>query len=62
MITKTIAELPQNASLKITASRNISWLLFPGSSPDYWTLGFHVNAFPENFNLTSSYAGETMIL
>ena len=29
------------------------WLLFPGSSPDYWTHGFLVKAFRENFNVKS---------
>ena len=38
------------------------WLLFPGSSPDYWTHGFPVKAFCENFNMTSYYAEDTMVL
>ena len=35
---------------------------FPGSSPDYWAHGFPVKAFFENFNVTSYYAEDTMVL
>ena len=45
-------------------------LLFPGiwlaspsrSSPNYWTQQFPVKAFHENFNVTSYYAEDIMVL
>ena len=38
------------------------WLLFPGSSPDYWTHGFLMKAFHENLNVMSYYAEDTLVL
>ena len=35
---------------------------FPGSSPDYWTHTFSVKVFRKNFNVTSYYAEDTMVL
>ena len=43
-------------------SQDSGWLLFPGSSPNYWTHGFHVKAFRENLNVTSYYVEDTMAL
>ena len=67
MIANTRAEIPfkvstkrftQNYCFQESGSPDSS----PGNSPDYWTHGFPVKAFHENFNMTSYYAGDTMIL
>ena len=66
MIAKTKAEFLSKVSKKCLTQNycfQVSvWLLFPGSSPDYWTHGFPVKSFRENFNVTSYYAQDTMIL
>ena len=38
------------------------WLLYPSRSPGYWSHEFPVKAFRENFNLTSCYAEDAMVL
>ena len=39
------------------------WLAsLSGGSPDYWTHGFLVKAFSENFNLMSYYVEDIMVL
>ena len=66
MIAKTRAEFPFKISTKHFTQnycfQESGWLLFPGSSPDYWTHGFLVKVFHEKFNVTSYYAEDTMAL
>ena len=63
---KNRAEFPFKVLTKRLAQnysfQDSGWLLFPGSSPNYWTHGFHVKAFRENLNVTSYYAEDTMAL
>ena len=65
-IAKTRAEFPFKVSTKrLTQNycfQEFGWLLFPGSSSDYWTHAFTVKTFRENFNVTSYYAEDTMVL
>ena len=64
MIAKTRAEFPFKISTKHFTQnycfQESGWLLFAGSSPDYWTHGFLVKVFHEKFNVT--YAEDTMAL
>ena len=66
MIAKTRSDFPFKVSAKHfnenQCFQKSGWLLFPGSSPDYWTHGFPVKAFRENFNVTSYYPEDTMVL
>ena len=66
MIARIRAEFPFKVSTKHFTQnycfRESGWLLFPGCSPDYWTHRFPVKAFRENFNVTSYYAEDTMVL
>ena len=66
MVAKTRAEFPFKISTKRFTQnycfQESSWVFFPGSSPDYWTHGFPVKSFHENFNVASYYAGDTMLL
>ena len=66
MIAKTRAEFPFRVSTKRFTQnfcfQESGWLVFLGSSPDYWTHGLLVKAFRENFNVTSYYAEDTMVL
>ena len=60
MIAKTRDEFPFKVSPKRFTQnycfQESDWLLLPDSSPDYWTHGFPVKAFRENFNVTLYYA------
>ena len=66
MIAKTAADFPFKVCTKRFTQNyffhEYSWLLFPGSSPDYWAQGFLAEAFRENFNVTSYYVEDTMVL
>ena len=66
MIAKTRVEFPLKVSTKRFTQnycfQESGWLHFPGSSPDYWTHLFPVEVFRENFNVTSYYAEDTMLL
>ena len=66
MIAKTRAEFPFKVSTKRFKQKfcfqESGWLLFPCSSPNYWTHGFLVKAFRENFNMTAYYAEDTIVL
>ena len=66
MIAKTRAEFPLKVSTKrFTKNYRFQvsgWLHFTGSSPNYWTHSFSVKVFPGNFNVTSYYAEDTMVL
>ena len=66
MIAKTRAEIPFKFSEKLFTQNycflESGWVIFPGSSQDYWTYGFPVKAFRENFNVTSYYAEDTKVL
>ena len=66
MIAKTRAEFPLKVSMKRFTQnycfQESGWLHFTGSSPDYWTHSFPVKVFRENFNVTSYYAEDTMVL
>ena len=66
MIAKTRAEFPFKVSTKRFTQnycfQESGWLLFPSSTPDNWTHGFPVKAFRENFDVTSYYADDTMVL
>ena len=66
MRAKTRADLPFKVSPKRFTQNHCfqesGWLLFPGSSPDYWTHKLPAKAFRENFNVTSNYAEDTMVL
>ena len=65
-MTKTRAEFSFINSMKYFTQnyyfQESGWLLFPGSSPDFWTHGFLVKVFHEKFNVTSYYAEDTMVL
>ena len=66
MIAKTRAEFPFKVSAKRFAQnycfQESGWLPFPGSSPNYWIHGVLGKVFRQNFNVTSYYAEDTMIL
>ena len=66
MIAKTKAEFSFKVSTKHFRQTycflESGCLLFPDSSPDYWTHGFPVKAFRKNFNVTSYYAEDTKVL
>ena len=66
MRAKTRADFPFKVSAKRFTQNHCfhesGWLLFSGSSPDYWTHGFPAKAFRENFNVTLYYAEDTMVL
>ena len=66
MLVKTRAEFPFKISTKCSTEnycfQESGWPLFPSSSPDYWTHGFPAKLFRENFNVTSYYAEDTMVL
>ena len=57
MIAKTRAEFSFKASTKRFTQnycfQESDWLLFPGSSTDYWRQGLLVKAFRKNFDVTS---------
>ena len=66
MIAKTRTEFSFKVSTK-RFTRNYcfqesGWLLFLDSSPEFWTHGFPMIAFRENFKVTSYYAEDTMVL
>ena len=54
MIAKTGAEFPLKVSTKRFSQnycfQESGWLLFPGSSPNYWTHWFPMKAFRENYS------------
>ena len=66
MIAKTRTEFPFKVSTKRFSQnyffQESSRLLFSGSSPNYWTHGFPVNAFLGNFRMISFYAEDIMVL
>ena len=66
MIAKTRAEIPFKVSIKYSAHnycfQKSGWIFFSETPPNYWTHGFPVTAFRENFNVTSYYARNTMVL
>ena len=55
-----LLKFPRNTSHKNCCFHESGWLLFPSSSPDYWTHWFPVKAFRENFNVTSYYTEDTI--
>ena len=66
MIAKTRADFPFKVSTKRFTQnycfQESDWLLSPGRLPDYWTQGFSVKTFRENFNEMSYYAEDTIAL
>ena len=66
MRAKARAKLPFNVSTNCFTQnycfQESGWLLLHGSSPDYWTHGFPMKAFRENFNVTSYYTEDSMVL
>ena len=65
MIAKTRAEFPLKVFTKrwtkSSCFQESGWLHFPGSS-DYWKHSFPVKVFLVNFNVTSYYAEDSMVL
>ena len=66
MTAKNRAKFPFKVSTKCFSQKLLfqesEWLLFTGSSPDYWTHGFPVKAVRLKFNVTLYYAEDTMVL
>ena len=61
MIAKTRAQFPFKFLAHNYCFQESGWLLFPGSSPDYWTHEFPAKAFHENVNMTSYYVEDDMV-
>ena len=66
MIAEAKAEFPFTVSTKRSTQnycfQKSGWLFFPSIPPDYWTHRFPVKGFRENFNVTSYYAEDTMVM
>ena len=66
MIGKTRVDFPFKVSTKrftqIHCFQEFGWLLFLGSSSDYWKHGIPVKVLRENFNVISYYAEDAMLL
>ena len=59
---RNLRQLKREREKTETETETESRVSFTSSSPDYWTHRFPVKTFCENFNMTSRYVENTMVL